>query len=188
MPKLRRIGLLASVALFASLAQSGALSSAEGWLTEPERQFFIALGSDVRVAGKLHKRAAAPTEPPKIAQRAPEPLSRRIQAIADALAQMDVTPQERARLKELVKQGEAAMHEAMGQGLVESLLGEDTFDSAVNATDRVMREGSVQKAWDLQRRWLERGLAAREAADANLAEILSIPDECFRLRGGATRG
>ena len=53
---------------------------AEGWLTQPERDFFAAQGLQGKVAGKAIERPENLKAFPEIAQRAPSPLQQRILA------------------------------------------------------------------------------------------------------------
>ncbi len=146
--------------------------SAEIWLSEPEQAFFSALGVDAKVAGKPIDRAANLKALPEIARRAPNPLGQRISAIARAFDGMKVAPEEQEQFKKLMQEGQKELQRQMQGVVIDALFGGDSTESAVRATNAMMKEGGpVRKAWDLQRKWLDRGLAARLEADTNLKQI-----------------
>jgi hypothetical protein len=51
------------------------------------------------------------------------------------------------------------------------LLGEDPMDATADFVSGTMKEAKATEVWDLQRKWIERGLAARRDADSQLQEI-----------------
>jgi hypothetical protein len=150
---------------------SRAACGADDWLTEPERAFFETLGVDARVNGKPVKRSAEIARLPEIAGRAPQPLSGRIEAIARAMERMKSAPEERSKFQGVLSDGQQVVRREMGAALIGTLLGDDPMDSAINVTNGVMKNANVVEAWRLQRQRLERGLAARQEADSELALI-----------------
>lgn len=174
----RRLGRL--LTLFVMLAGGSAASGgayAADWLTSSEREFFHALGVDYRLDGQETRRNATVAELPAIAARAPQPLQARIKTISDAFGRMEVTAEEKKQFQDAMARGQKAVQKEMIGVLFGALAGEDSFDTAVRATNGVVKDGAVQDAWDLQTKWILRGLAARAVADGEMTKITTTLEQ-----------
>jgi hypothetical protein len=159
--------------LVGGLWLSQAVCLAGEWLTPFERDFFLALGVDAVVNDRTIKRTADVTALPNIAGRAEPPLRGRIQALEVALKNMAVTDAEKATYQRLLREGQAQVQQMILGAFLRGLAGDNPREPVVDATDALMRNVHVVEAWQLQRKWLERGLDARAAADARFAEIVA---------------
>ncbi|MBI1247391.1 hypothetical protein GC197_06035 [bacterium] len=146
------------------------------WLTGPEQQFFEAMGVDARINGQTVKRTADLAAWDTAAQQARQPLKGHIQAISAAQKQMTPTKAEQDKLAEIQKKLQEAIQGAMRGVVIGALLGNDSFDQARASTSQMMQAGDangpyVRQAWEIQSKWLARGLDARDTADRNLKAI-----------------
>jgi hypothetical protein len=165
------------------LAWTPATVRADVWLTEHEARLLQALGQDVVVNGKALKLPADTTKLKSIGEQAPTPLRGHILALAKAYDEMKMTEEEQKEFDDLMKKGAEEIQKELGVGLLGALFGENPWDVSVGMTNRIMRNGTVTKAWDLQAKVLTRGVQARAKADAELKKIT----DAFESRIGKKR-
>lgn len=166
-----RMGWVFGTMLGFAIAGGLSESFAADWLSGSEREFLEALGTSYRVDGEQTRRVAKLAELPKIATRAPEPLRSRVKTISDAFGRMEISADEKRQFEALMQQGQKVVQGELLGAIFGALTGEDSFDTAVRATNGVLESGTVQQAWDLQTKWILRGLAARAVADQEMAKI-----------------
>ena len=165
---LRPLLLIGIVGAFAESSRGD-----DGWLTQPERDFFSAVGTNANVDGKSIAAAPRFNEFPEIAKRAPLPLQTRIQGISEALGQLNMTEDEKKAINEVQERLKKAV-KGQAQGVMLSALASgNAKGAAANAANNILRSGMVDKALELERDSIVRRLKARETVDTNLNEIMN---------------